>query len=116
MGHMTGRLLLSRPGYPVNHRKIIDACAQNNVVIELNAHPSRLDIDWREIGYALDKNVLISINPDSHQTEGFNDIVYGVLVAQKAGVEKQQNLSSFNLAQFEAFISNNRNSKVKINL
>ena len=116
LGHMTGRLLLSRPGYPVNHKKIIDACAQNKVAIELNAHPSRLDIDWREIEYALEKNVLISINPDSHQTEGFHDINYGVLVAQKAGVEKHQNLSSFNLDQFEQYIRNNRNLKVKIKL
>jgi DNA polymerase (family 10) len=46
LGHMTGRLLLSRNGYPVDHKKIIDACAANNVVIELNAHPNRLDIDW----------------------------------------------------------------------
>jgi DNA polymerase (family 10) len=113
LGHLTGRLLLSRPGYPVDHKKIIDACAKNNVVIELNAHPSRLDIDWREINYALEKNVLISINPDSHQTEGFSDIEYGVLVAQKGGVEKHQNLSSFNLSEFEAFLLNNRNQKVK---
>ncbi|MEZ5028883.1 MAG: helix-hairpin-helix domain-containing protein [Ferruginibacter sp.] len=69
LGHMTGRLLLSRKGYPVNHKKIIDACAANNVVIELNAHPSRLDIDWRQIEYALEKNVLISINPDAHSIE-----------------------------------------------
>ena len=61
LGHMTGRLLLSRRGYPIDHKKIIDACAANNVVIELNAHPSRLDIDWRHLEYALEKNVLISI-------------------------------------------------------
>lgn len=115
LGHLTGRLLLSRPGYPVNHQKIIDACAKNNVVIELNAHPSRLDMDWREIGYALEKKVLISINPDSHQTEGFSDIEFGVLVAQKAGVEKHQNLSSFSLHQFETFLSNNRKQKVQVN-
>src|SRR5207342_855831 len=58
LGHMTGRLLLSRKGYPVDHKKIIDACAANHVVIELNAHPSRLDIDWKYIDYALQKNVL----------------------------------------------------------
>src|SRR5690606_29788445 len=56
LGHMTGRLLLSREGYPVDHKVIIDACAENNVVIELNAHPYRLDIDWRWINYALEKN------------------------------------------------------------
>src|SRR6185436_6176587 len=61
LGHMTGRLLLSRRGYPVDHKKIIDACAANQVVIELNAHPSRLDIDWKWIDYAIEKGVLISI-------------------------------------------------------
>jgi DNA polymerase (family 10) len=104
LGHMTGRLLLSRPGYPVDHKKIIDACASNNVAIELNANPNRLDIDWRNIDYALKKNVLISINPDAHQIEGMNDVKYGVLVAQKALVTKEQNLSSFSLELFEKYI------------
>ncbi len=104
LGHMTGRLLLSRKGYPVDHKKIIDACAANNVVIELNAHPNRLDIDWRHIDYALEKNVLISINPDAHFVEGFDDIRYGVLVAQKALVQKENNLSSFGLKAFEDFL------------
>ncbi|MCX6293172.1 MAG: DNA polymerase/3'-5' exonuclease PolX, partial [Sphingobacteriales bacterium] len=108
LGHMTGRLLLSRPGYPIDHKKIIDACAANNVVIELNAHPSRLDIDWRYIDYVLEKNVLISIDPDAHQIEGFNDLEYGVSVAQKAMVKKQNNLSSFTLNQFEAFLLNQK--------
>lgn len=105
LGHMTGRLLLSRKGYPVDHHRIIDACAANNVVIELNAHPRRLDIDWRYIDYALQKNVLISIDPDAHTIEGYNDIKYGVLAAQKAMVIPANNLSSFNLKEFEAFLS-----------
>lgn len=104
LGHMTGRLLLSRNGYPLDHQAIIEACAKHNVVIELNAHPRRLDIDWRWIEYALSKNVLISINPDAHAIEGYDDCKYGVLVAQKAGLTRQQNLSSFSLAQFENFI------------
>ncbi len=104
LGHMTGRLLLSRKGYPVDHKKIIDACAANNVVIELNAHPNRLDIDWRHIDYALEKNVLISIDPDAHFIEGFEDVKYGVLVAQKALVKKENNLSSFSLKAFEDFL------------
>ena len=104
LGHMTGRLLLSRNGYPVDHKKIIDACAANNVVIELNAHPKRLDIDWRWIQYCLEKNVLISIDPDAHSIHGFNDIHYGVLAAQKAGVTKENNLSSFSLDAFEEFL------------
>ena len=105
LGHMTGRLLLSRNGYPLDHLKIIDACAANNVVIELNAHPRRLDIDWKWINKALEKNILISINPDAHNIEGFDDCKYGVLVAQKTLLTAQQNLSSFNLQQFENFVA-----------
>ena len=104
LGHMTGRLLLSRNGYPVDHKKIIEACAANDVVIELNAHPRRLDIDWRWIDYALEKNVLISIDPDAHSIEGFDDCRYGVLVAQKTGLTKEKNLSSFSLKGFETFL------------
>jgi DNA polymerase (family 10) len=105
LGHMTGRLLLSRPGYPVDHKKIIDACAANKVVIELNAHPRRLDIDWRWIDYALEKDVLISIDPDAHTVEGYHDVRYGVLVAQKAGLTKERNLSSFTLGQMEEYLA-----------
>jgi DNA polymerase (family X) len=105
LGHLTGRLLLSRKGYPVNYKKIIDACAANKVAIELNAHPSRLDIDWRHIAYALEKNVFISIDPDAHTIDGFDDIRYGVLAAQKAMLTKQQNLSSLGLIAFEAYLA-----------
>lgn len=104
LGHMTGRLLLSRPGYPVDHDVIIDACVANNVVIELNAHPNRLDIDWRHIAKALAKQATISIDPDAHFIDGLDDIKYGVLVAQKAMLTSRQNLSSYSLAEFEAFI------------
>jgi DNA polymerase (family 10) len=83
LGHMTGRLLLSRNGYPVDHKKIVDACAENHVAIELNAHPRRLDIDWRWVDYALEKNVLISIDPDAHAINGFNDVKYGVLAGKR---------------------------------
>lgn len=105
LGHMTGRLLLSRPGYPVDHHAVIDACAEHGVVIELNAHPRRLDMDWRWIDYALEKNVLISINPDAHSIEGYADTRFGVLAARKAGLPKESNLSSFSLADFENYLS-----------
>jgi DNA polymerase (family 10) len=111
LGHMTGRLLLSRNGYPVDHKKIIDACAVNHVVIELNAHPRRLDIDWRYIDYAIGKGVLISIDPDAHSLDGYNDIRYGVLAAQKAGLSKEQNLSSFSLKEFEKFLAERKQKK-----
>jgi len=105
LGHMTGRLLLSRNGYPVDHKTIIDACVKNYVVIELNAHPVRLDMDWRYIDYALEKAALISINPDAHALDGFDDVRYGVLAAQKGGLFKEQNLSSFSLKQFEEWLA-----------
>ena len=105
LGHATGRLLLSRKGYPIDHEAIIEACAANNVVIELNAHPRRLDIDWRYIRQAVDQDVLISINPDAHSIDGFEDCSYGVLVAQKAGLTAAQNLSSFSLSEMMEFIS-----------
>jgi DNA polymerase (family X) len=75
------------------------------VVIELNAHPRRLDIDWRFIHEAVEKGVLISIDPDAHSTEGYKDCLYGVLAAQKAGLTAAQNLSSFSLPQFETFLA-----------
>jgi len=111
LGHLTGRLLLSRKGYPVDHTRIVDACVANQVVIELNANPSRLDIDWRHIDYALEKNVLISINPDAHSPEGFDDIRYGVLAGQKAMLTKEKNLSSFGLQELEAYLLNRKLAK-----
>ena len=111
LGHMTGRLLLSRNGYPVDHNIIIDACAANNVVIELNAHPRRLDLDWRWIDKVLSKNLLISINPDAHSIDGYSDCKYGVLVAQKAGLTAKNNLSSFSLPFFEKFIADQKSKR-----
>lgn len=83
LGHPTGRLLLAREGYPIDHKKVIDACAANNVIIELNAHPYRLDLDWRWIRYAIEKGVQISVNPDAHHTNGYHDMYYGVCAGRK---------------------------------
>jgi len=110
LGHPTGRLLLSRAGYPVDHQTLSDACAENGVVIELNAHPRRLDMDWRWIPYALEKNVLISIDPDAHTIAGYHDIHYGVLAAQKGGLTASGNLSSFSLQEMKNFIAAKRKS------
>jgi DNA polymerase (family 10) len=83
LGHPTGRLLLTRPGYPINHKKVIDACAANKVVIEINSNPLRLDIDYTYLPYAIEKGVKISINPDAHSKDGVHDIRYGIQVARK---------------------------------
>lgn len=111
LGHMTGRLLLSRNGYPIQHTKIIDACAANDVVIEINAHPRRLDLDHTWIPYALEKGVLLSINPDAHSIEGFEDIRYGAIAASKALLPASRNLSSFTLAEFTDWLMHNRQTK-----
>jgi DNA polymerase (family 10) len=111
LGHMTGRLLLSRPGYPVDHRLIIEACAAHQVTIELNAHPRRLDMDWKWIEYAVKQGVLISIDPDAHTIAGYKDIRYGVLAAQKAGLTAAQNLSSYSLEQFRGFLAERKKAR-----
>lgn len=86
LGHPTGRLLLRREGYPIDHQAVIDACAEHGVIIEINANPWRLDLDWRWVGYALEKGVQIAINPDAHEKDGYHDMRYGLLVGQKAGL------------------------------
>ncbi len=86
LGHPTGRLLLSRPGYPIDHQAIIEACAQHGVVLELNANPWRLDLDWTWIPAAITAGVPISINPDAHALDGIDDIRYGVFAARKGGL------------------------------
>ncbi|MGJ1516450.1 helix-hairpin-helix domain-containing protein [Sphingobacterium siyangense] len=97
LGHPTGRLLLSRAGYPLDFKRVIDACAANGVVIEINANPLRLDLDWRWHRYAVEKGVLLSINPDAHRTEGLHDMQYGVLVAQKGGMQASNCLNTYTL-------------------
>ena len=103
LGHPTGRLLLSRAGYPIDHKKVIDACAANKVAIELNANPYRLDLDWTWIHYAREKEVRIAINPDAHSVEGINDIRYGVNVARKGALQISECLNTLSMADFLAF-------------
>jgi DNA polymerase (family 10) len=103
LGHPTGRLLLSRQGYPIDYKKVIDACADNGVSIEINANPLRLDLDWRWQQYALEKGVWLSINPDAHRTEGFRDMKYGVYVGRKGGLTKGQCVNALSLAEITEF-------------
>ena len=111
LGHMTGRRLLKRKGYPIDHKTIIDTCSAHNVVIEINSSPQRLDMDWRWVNYALEKNVLLSINPDAHSLDEFQYIKYGALVGQKGGLTKEKNLSSFSKEEFENFLQRNKKRK-----
>ena len=94
LGHPTGRLLLRREGYPIDHKAIIDACAANGVIIEINANPWRLDLDWRWVYYTLEKGVPLSINPDAHEKGAFIDMRYGVLVGRKGGLTRKMTFNA----------------------
>ncbi len=111
LGHPTGRLLLSRAGYPIDFKKVIDACAANQVVIELNANPLRLDLDWRWHRYAIEKGVLLSINPDAHRTDGFHDMRYGVFAARKGGMEAGNCLNAMSLEEITTFFTTRRQTR-----
>src|SRR6266571_4704393 len=89
LGHATGRLLLSRDAYRVDMRQVLDAAAAHGKIVEINANPHRLDLDWRLCGYAKERGVKFSINPDAHSTEGLADVPFGVNVARKGYVTAQ---------------------------
>jgi DNA polymerase (family 10) len=109
LGHPTGRLLLAREGYPINHHKIIDACAANGVAIEINANPLRLDIDWRYVPYALEKGVKLCINPDAHRKEGFHDMYFGTLVARKGALTPDMCLNAMSRDELKAYFNQRKN-------
>lgn len=88
LGHPTGRLLLARDGYPVNLIAVFEACAAHKVFIEINAHPYRLDLDWRHLRTAREMGVQFVINPDAHHTSEIGYFRYGVGVARKGWLEK----------------------------
>ncbi|MCG8340375.1 MAG: PHP domain-containing protein [Cytophagales bacterium] len=108
LGHPTGRLLLQREGYPIDHEAIINACATYKVVIEINANPWRLDLDWRWIPYAIRKHVWLSINPDAHTKEGYSNIDYGVCVARKGGLSKAHTFNALSREAVEKYFQNRK--------
>lgn len=105
LGHPTGRLLLNREGYPINHRKVIDAAAANGVAIEVNANPWRLDLDWTWIPYALEKGVYLAICPDGHSTEGIDDVYYGTAVARKGRLTPSATLNTLSAQALEDYFA-----------
>jgi DNA polymerase (family 10) len=90
LGHLTGRLLLSRDGYTMEFDKVFERAGERGVMIEINGNPHRLDLDWRLIQRALDRGVLFSINPDAHSTREYNALVSGTWVARKGGLTPKE--------------------------
>jgi len=109
LGHPTGRLLLAREGFPVNMQYIIDLAKKNGAVMEINANPHRFDLDWRHCKYAKEKGVMIAINPDAHNIEGIKDVDYGVGIARKGWLEKQNILNAMGAEEIQHFFQSNRN-------
>jgi DNA polymerase (family 10) len=105
LGHPTGRLLLQRDAYPLNQTAIIDAAAEYGKCIEINAHPSRLDLDWRMCKYAKEKGVKIAINPDAHVVDGLHDVRYGVGIARKGWLEKNDVLNTMDLHHVQKYFA-----------
>ncbi len=97
LGHLTGRLLLERKEYEVDISAVIEALSEYKTIVELNANPKRLDIDWRYIKEAISKSVMLSINPDAHNKEGFDVIEYGVNAARKGGTTKNNVLNTYSI-------------------
>lgn len=85
LGHPTGRLLLAREGYEVDLDAVLDAADEAGVIVELNANPHRLDLDWRVLRARLPRNKRTSIHPDAHSPQGLEDVLWGVHAARKAG-------------------------------
>lgn len=112
LGHPTGRLLLRREGYPIDHKMIIEACAANGVVIEINANPWRLDLDWRWVHYALERGVPLSINPDAHEKAAFMDMRYGVLTGRKGGLSKEMTFNARSVDELTAYFAE-RKAKIQ---
>nr|WP_186758476.1 helix-hairpin-helix domain-containing protein [Echinicola salinicaeni] len=112
LGHPTGRLLLRREGYPIDHKAIIEACKDNQVVIEINANPWRLDLDWRWVHYAIEQGVKLSINPDAHEKAGYAHMKYGVLVGRKGGLSKEMTFNALGLEEIDQYFKK-RKSKIK---
>lgn len=113
LGHPTGRLLLRREGYPIDHKAVIDHCAKHNVVIEINANPWRLDLDWRWVHYALEQGVKLSLNPDAHEMDGYDDMYYGLLAGRKGGLTADMTFNALSAEEIGKYFED-RKSKISL--
>jgi DNA polymerase (family 10) len=99
LGHATGRLLLRREGYRINVTKVVDAAIAHGVMIELNASPWRLDMDWRHWRKAAERGLITSINPDAHEVTGLGHVRAGVNAARKGWLTKESVFNTRSLAE-----------------
>ena len=108
LGHMTGRLILQRDGYAVRQKEVIDACAEAGTIIEINANPHRLDVDWRLVHHALEKGCTLCLSPDAHGIDGLDDLRYGIGMARKGWVTADRLANTWSAKQFLDFAKKKR--------
>ncbi len=101
LGHMTGRLLLSREGCDFDEQEVFDALKESGVTVEINSNPHRLDLDWRKGKMAKNMGISITIDPDAHKLSGFEDVRYGVGIARKGWIEKGDVLNARDLSELQ---------------
>src|SRR6266576_2488636 len=109
IGHPTGRILLGREGYALDLDVVIDAAAEHGVCIEINAHPSRLDLDWRYLHRARDKGIKIPVNPDAHSMDGLDVMRYGINIARKGWLRISDVLNTMTTDALLDFFGDKRN-------
>jgi DNA polymerase (family X) len=111
LGHMTGRQLLRRPGYEIDIERVLTACAEYGVAVEVNANPWRLDLDWRWHETALRLGCMMSINPDAHSTREIDLTHWGIEMARKGGVPKERVLNCLGKDEFADYLEKRRGSR-----
>ncbi len=105
LGHLTGRLLLTREGYPLDMDAVLQAASDRGAVIEINANPHRLDLDWRYVRKAAELGILFAVNPDAHSVAALDHVVYGVNMARKAGLEPRQVLNTWSTEEVAEYLA-----------
>ena len=108
LAHPTGRLLLAREPYALDLERVIDAAAEYGKVLELNANPHRLDLDWRRCKYAKRQGVRIAVNPDAHHADGLADMRYGLNIARKGWLEAADIINCMGMREMETFLARSK--------
>jgi DNA polymerase (family 10) len=114
LGHLTGRLLLTREPYKVDIPAVIEAAAATRTVIELNANPRRLDMDWRWWPLAKAKGVKCAINPDAHSVSGLQDLIFGVGAARKGWLGREDVINTLPLGKVEQELTIKRSASRRV--